>query len=83
MVPESDVQERDSGTDVPEEAAYDADEPRVEWHLWLGALVLVGGLTLLVAPEGMVSGLVAGLGPLFVLLAVMAWAGQWAYRRYR
>lgn len=83
MVPESEVEERDSGTDVHEEQQYDAEEPQVEWHLWLAALLLVGGVALLVVPEGMVPGLVAGLGPLFVLLAVMAWAGQWAYRWYR
>lgn len=83
MVPASDVEERDSGTDVDEEAAYDAEEPRSEWHVWLAGLLLAGGVALVLAPEGMVPGLVAGLGPLFVLLAVMAWAGQWAYERYR
>lgn len=75
--------ERDSGTDVDEEAEYDADEPASEWHVWVAALLLVGGVAILLLPDELVPEFVAGFGPLFVFLAIVGWAGQWAYRRYR
>lgn len=78
-----DASERDSGTDVHEEEAYDAEEPASEWHVWLAGILVVGGAAILIAPEGMLPELVVGLAPILLLVAVIGFAGQWLYRRSR
>lgn len=69
----------ETGTEDP-----DTDEEQVEreWHIWLLALLVVGGIGLAVAPGDIVPGLVAGLGPLFVILGVVGWLFLWAYKRW-
>lgn len=74
---------RDSGTDVDSEAAYDAEEPQAEWHVWLAAIVAMVGVAILIAPTDWLPELVVTLGPILVIIAVMAFGGQWLYRRYR
>lgn len=54
-----------------------------EWHVWLAAMIVVGGAALILVPDYLVPELVRGLGPLLVLAGLVGWVAQWAYRRWR
>jgi hypothetical protein len=79
----ADPDARDGGTDIHQEEAYDAEEPAAEWHVWLGGILVVVGLAILFAPEGMLPEVAVGLAPILVAVAVVGFVGQWAYRHYR
>lgn len=68
----------------PAAGGGDSDEEQVEreWHLWLAALAVVGGIALYVAPASLVPGLVRGLGPLLVVVGVVGWLIKETYQRW-
>lgn len=70
--------------DAGDDEEVDSEEEQVEreWHIWVVALLVVGGLGLVVAPEGMVPGLIGGLGPVFIILGVVGWVTKQAIQRW-
>lgn len=74
----------DGGVDEGrDEAESDVETTEGEWHAWLAAMVVVGGIALVAAPDRILPGLVVGLGPMFIVAGVVGWVVQWAYKRWR
>lgn len=61
----------DDGTDA-ERHPTDEEQVESEWHFWLLAIVLVGGIVLVVVPQADWS----GLGFVLVGVAVLGWLAK-------
>lgn len=67
-----------------DDADDETDEEQVEseWHTWLAVIILVGGIALVLAPNWLVPGLIRGIGPVLVIVAVVGWLITWGYRKW-
>lgn len=65
------------------EAEEDAEEAESEWHAWLAGITIVVGFALLIAPEGFVPVILAGVGPIVIAMGIVGWFIQWIYKKRR